>query len=223
MTASSTSDLVPIDTAPITMQTLRLLAKGPTVPERYKDKPNDLLAAVLYGREIGLPPMQAIHQVYLVDGNASLKGVAMSAVVHGAGHELRVKTSIKGAKVTAMRRDPYTHELSEVGEISFGPEDAETAKLAGKDAWKKYPQAMYAWRAMTLACRLFFGDVLAGMGYTPEEIDADDEIEPLPEGAAIVTDLDDDSPIIDVEEVAEALDADDMGEYEDQNHPARQG
>lgn len=206
-TARNEAQLVPVSEAPITMVTMEMLSKGPTVPERYKNQPKDMWAAALYGRELGLPPMQSIHQIYLIDGTASMKAAAMSALVFARGHELRTKTSLKGAEVTAWRRDPYTHELNEVGQVNFGPEDAERAGLANKSAYKKYPMAMYAARAQSMACRLFFGDVLAGITYTPDEVNVDEFDPTLDDGVAIVTDLEDGSDILDVEEIAEELEA----------------
>ena len=108
---------LPIKDAPITMRTLDVLRKTPTVPVRYRESETgvqDMFAAVLVGREIGIEPMEAINSLYLVNGQISMSGKLMSALVHRAGHQIRVDIETKGATATAWRRDYVTHELTEV-------------------------------------------------------------------------------------------------------------
>lgn len=205
MTEEVKGNMVPLKDQLMTYKTLQVLAQTPTVPERYFGKPDDLLAAVLYGRELGLPPMQSIHTIFLVDGRASMEGKAMAALVFAAGHELRTKVSPTGAKVAAFRRDPFTNELHEMGEVEFTHEDAVRAKLDGKQTYKQYPMAMLGWRAITMACRLFFSDVLAGVGYTPEEIGVDEDVQPLMDSAIVVT-----SEEMEMDMYPEGLTADDI-------------
>ena len=72
---------VPVDEMPITFTTLEMLASLPTTPERFQGKPRDMLAVVLVGRELGVKPMSAINNLYLVDGDVAMKGKLMSALV----------------------------------------------------------------------------------------------------------------------------------------------
>ena len=116
---------VPVDEMPITYTTLEMLASLPTTPERFFGKPRDMLAVVLVGRELGVKPMSSINNLYLVDGDVAMKGKLMSALVHRAGHQLRIKIKATEVTASAHRRDPYTHKLEKVGEVSFGQDDAE--------------------------------------------------------------------------------------------------
>jgi hypothetical protein len=168
---------------PITYRTLQILSQGPAVPERYRDKPQDLMAAVLVGRGLGVSEMESINSLFLVDGTVSMTGKLMSALVHRAGHQLRVKMGVNGSEVTCFRRDPYSHELEQVGVITFDREDAERALLLDKPTYKAYPGVMMTWRAISQACRIYFADCLSGVVYVPEEINVEAPME--------VIDLDD--------------------------------
>ena len=198
---------------PFTMGLITTLSKGPTVPQRYKNKPNDMLAAVLVGRELGIEPMEAINSLFLVNGNVTMTGKLMSALVHRAGHELRVELTIKGATVACWRRDPYTHELHEVGTVKFMQVDAERADLMDKPTYKAYPAVMMGWRAISQACRIYFADVLSGVAYVPEEVNVDAPLEPMAIeefGEVIVDGVDLDAENA-VAEVVNQLDADVVG------------
>ena len=165
---------------PITLKTLKLLSDGPTVPERYQGKPYNMLAAVLVGREMGVEPMEAINSLYLVGGQTSMTGKLMSSLVHRAGHQLRVNIEETQSTVTCFRRDPLTHNLEEVGSITFTEADAKRAGLAEKPTYLAYPTIMWTWRAISQACRIYFADVLSGIVYVPEEVGIEAPIEPIP-------------------------------------------
>jgi hypothetical protein len=166
---------VPIEDMPFTMTTLGVLANTPAIPIRYQGRVNDMLAAAIYGREIGITPLIAINELYLVDGKVSMSGKLMSDLVHRAGHELRIKITAKATTVEAWRRDPWTHELHHVGDFQFSDTDANRAGLSEKATYKNYPMMMRTWRAITFACRTVFADCLGGVGYVPEELDVPED------------------------------------------------
>ena len=166
---------VPIEDIPFTTQTLITLAGTPVIPARYAGKVNEMLAAVLYGREIGIGPISAMNELYMVDGKVSMSGQLMSRLVHQRGHQLRIRLTQKASVVEAWRRDPWTHELDLVGEFQFTEGDAARAGLNKKATYENYPQMMRTWRAITWCCRTVFADCLGGIGYIPEELDIEDQ------------------------------------------------
>jgi hypothetical protein len=177
----------PIADLAITMPRLIALATAnkPTIPDRYKGKPRDMVTAIWVGREMGLLPMEAINSLYLVNGAVGMSGKVMSALIHRAGHRISVALSSTVATVKCFRWSPNEKEMIEVGEVTFTEEDAKRAGLMGKETYQAYPQTMLAWRAISMAARIYYADVISGVGYVPEEIDVEvdvDEVETLPEG-----------------------------------------
>jgi hypothetical protein len=182
---------VPLVDQQITYRTLQTLINTPTIPDRYKPPKSDtgvddMLAAVMIGKEIGIGPMQAINELYLVNGTVSMTGKLMSALVHRRGHAITVNVTGTKATATGYRRDPYTHKLVEVGDVTFSEADAKTAGLWGKGTYEKYPRIMLSWRAISMLCRVYFADCLAGVSYVPDEMGVVIDVEALPEDIDLV-------------------------------------
>jgi len=175
---------VPLKDQEITYKTLQVLHGTPTVPKRYRESPTgvqDMLAAVLHGREMGVGAMESIDKLFLVNGQKSMFGTLMCAQIYRNHHKIKVVVKPKAVTVIAYRRDPWTHEFDEQGEWTFSDADAKKAYLDSKDTYEEYPQLMWAWRAISAVSRIYFADCLAGIGYTPEEVGLVEHPEPLPD------------------------------------------
>ena len=199
------SEVALVDQA-ITLNTLKQFIGTPSVPKRWKTL-SDMVAAVLYGKELGLAPMEALQRLYVIDGNVAADGKALNALIHRAGHVLVMDemTPTRGA-VKAMRRDPYTDELMEIGVFEFTMEDAETAGLAGQDTYQDYPKDMLYWRAVSRAAKLAFPDVTTGM-LTPEELGAPLVDIPADDAAVHTVASMLEGEVIETDEEGEAVDA----------------
>ena len=104
----------------------------------------------------------------------------MLALVWRAGHQIRVTIDETESTVHCYRR--IDGELDHVGDASFSVEDADRAGLMDKGTYQSYPKTMLSWRAVSLACRLYFPDVILGVGYTPEEVGLDDvKVDEIPD------------------------------------------
>lgn len=157
------------------------VANSGVVPPAYRGKRADVMAAVLYGRELGLAPMTALQSIHMIEGRPSLSAVAQLGLVRRLGHEV-VPTEQSTTVASCKARRAGTEEWSV---FSFTWADAEAARLTNKDNWKKYPAAMLWARCATLCCRALFSDVLMGVAYEPDELGVDvDPITGEPVGAA---------------------------------------
>lgn len=178
------------------------ILSSPTVPERY-DNVSDLVATVLVGRELGLAPMTAINELFVVNGSVAMSGKAMLSLVRKAGHDVRVQLSTTKGTATALRL--IDGELVDVGTFEFTQEDAETANLWVKDVYQMYPADMLAWKAVARAVRFCFSDVL--LGYLPDELNLDVEFEALDEGTFVLpSEAGTVVEVLDAEEVADMMD-----------------
>jgi len=175
---------VPLSEVEPTYKTLELLLKTPTVPMRYKlseTGQQDMFAATLHGKELGIGPMTSINELYLVNGTMSMSAKLMAALIHRAGHIIKLKITATGTKGVAFRWHQPSGELIEVGEYEFTKADAKAAGLDKKDTYREYPKLMQSARCITGLARMFYADVIHGFGYVPEEVGAADVVEPIPD------------------------------------------
>jgi hypothetical protein len=203
---------LPIADQPVSMQMLTTLMTTPTVPKRYRESPTgaaDMMAAVITGAELGVAPMASIRQLYLVNGQASMMAQLMAGLVFRAGHRIsyRIETDTERVVATAYRIGPVSGEYEEQGSWAFGKDDAELAGLEEKTTYEQYPYLMYAARATSALCRLYFPEVVAGVGYVPDEIGIDIPPEGLLAEADVVVDDEQIAMSEAVDDVIEVLDA----------------
>ena len=190
-------------------QTLKMLMQTPTVPERYRESStgaNDMLAVYMWGRELGVGFWTSIYELFLVNGQSSMQGKLMLALVWRAGHKITVDIDETSSTIHCWRREEGV--LEHMGDVTFDVEDATRAGLIDKDTYVKYPKSMLTWRAVSLASRIYYPDVLLGMGvYVPEEVNIISPIEPVPEGVVVNDDgsLEMERALMNAEDVLEAV------------------
>lgn len=141
------------------------------VPRDLRGKPAAVTAAILYGREIGLPPMTALTQTHVIEGKPAASAEAMRALVIAAGHEL-VIVETTGAICTMRARRRGSSSWTE---LAWTLDMARAAGLlsAKKENWQKYPRAMLQARCSAELIRLVFPDVVLGMRAL-EELDVEE-------------------------------------------------
>lgn len=153
-----------------------LISKSDMVPKDYKEKPSNVLVAIQMGMELGLPPMQALQNIAVINGRPAVWGDAMLALVRSNAACDWVKETITGdgdkmvATCSIQRRgdpEPTTR--------TFTVDDAKKAGLWSKEGpWKNYPKRMLQMRARSWACRDAFPDALRGIGMVEEVQDIRD-------------------------------------------------
>lgn len=138
------------------------------VPTHFYKEPSKILAAMLYGRDLGITPTNALQHIIVIEGKATADAQLIGMLVRRAGHRLEDVTTAEASTVTLTRGDDGS-----VHSFTFTMEDARRANLAGKQVWKSYPQAMLYARALTGVARKGAQDALMGVAYTPEELGAE--------------------------------------------------
>jgi hypothetical protein len=149
-------------------QTIReqalVLVKTGFLPQSIKT-PEQAMAIILTGRELGIGAMAALNTINVIQGKPTISPQLMLALINRTNQieNLDIRTGGDGAVCTIKRkgRAPYT--------ATFGPKEARAMGLDAKDNYKKQPATMYKWRAIADAARVTFPDVILGM-YTPEEM-----------------------------------------------------
>lgn len=141
------------------------VARSNLLPAAYRGKPTETAIAMLYGAEIGLPPMTSLQRIVVVEGKPTLDAQGMVARIRGDGHSLSGEMGPAEAIVIGVRAD-----TGDTMTVRWTIEMARAAGLANKDVWKKYPASMLWARAVSQLARALFADVLMGVSYTPEEM-----------------------------------------------------
>lgn len=168
-----------------------LMAQSELVPKNFRNKPADVLVAMEMGIELGLPPMQALQSIAVINGRPSIWGDGFLALLmaspsyidHDEYYEVDGKRvdglapdDLKADKSTAVctfiRRNKATPVTRR-----FSIAQAKKASLWGKEGpWQTYPDRMLMMRARSWAGRDCFPDVLRGIGTSEEAMDAPPEI-----------------------------------------------
>ena len=81
------------------------LSKSSIVPDAYKNKPGNIIAALQMGRELGLQPMQSLKNVIVINGSTALSadvkvGICMA---HQSFRGISYESNDRHAKVTIKR------------------------------------------------------------------------------------------------------------------------
>jgi len=145
------------------------ISKTDFVPDGFRGNVAATAAAILYGREVGFPPMTALSTLHSIKGRVAMSAEAMRAKALAAGHDIVIVTSTSArCEVKGRRRNS-----DEWTTVTWTLDDTRQAKLGG-DNWAKYPRQMLQARATAELCRLVFADVLHGIA-SVEELEAEGE------------------------------------------------
>lgn len=179
------------------------MVKTTMVPKRFFQKAEDATAAILYGSELGLNPIQSLQRVIPIHGMPSIEARTMVALLKSRGY--KVKTLAQSdTSVTVWGRDldgeeyESTWTIERAIQAQYVPQPSSEDSLKrptmdtdwvtvtkqwGNDKPKtsvlgnmKYitdPQAMLKAKAQSELCREMAPDVLLGISYTSEELESE--------------------------------------------------
>lgn len=146
----------------------KALAASSLLPDNFRDKPANVLLVLELGRSLGIEPITALSSISVVKGRPTMSAELMRALIARAGHHFRILVSSPTVCTIAAARREHPDEPST---FDYTLEDAQLAGLAGSDNYRKHPKAMLLARCTTMTARAVFADVIAGINYTPDELD----------------------------------------------------
>lgn len=124
------------------------------------------IVKILRGQELGIGPIAAMENIYVVQGKTALSYSLIGAQIKKSGrYDYRV-----------IEEKPDSCEIAffqgseELGRSKFTMADAKAAGLDKSPMWSKYQSTMLFARAMSQGARRFTPDVFGGAIYTPEEL-----------------------------------------------------
>lgn len=152
------------------MELAKTLASSQLIPKAFQQRPGDVFVAMLWSHSLGIPIVQGLQGIAVINGKPSLYGDALLAVCMGSGQMADIEETVTGnadnltATCKVTRRGKPTPVVS-----TFSMADARAAGLLGKPGpWKQYTSRMLKMRARAFALRDAFPDVLSGIASAEE-------------------------------------------------------
>lgn len=145
------------------------------VPKHFQGKAEDAAAAILYGSNIGMDPMTALQNIYVIGGKPALYARTMVAIVVSKGHRVWTEEETEG-RVTVAGQRKGSDAVERVTWTS------DMAKRAGYETNAKYKtdaRSMLYARASGDVARRIAPDALLGMAHNVEEMQLEGDDRPV--------------------------------------------
>ncbi len=154
-----------------------MVCRAGLAPSGYDNDPKKVVIGVLTALELGVPPMQGLRGIAIINNRPSVWGDLAVALIQSKGAVKNTEQSYTGEAGT----DGYTanfliwrkgQDNPYEGHFSIG--DAKRAGLwgnASKKPWIQYPHRMLFNRARAFALRDGFSDCLCGLAIAEEAQD----------------------------------------------------
>ena len=157
------------------------LVKSGMLPQSIQT-PQQALAIMLKGRELGIPAMQSFSHIYVVNGKPACSSELMLALLARGGVTWTWKkdgTDRKLAEVVFHRKgfkDYLSRFTLQDAEKIVKYEDGQKKKATETYTWKSYMPNMLRARAISNGARIIGPDLIGGMSYTVEELVQNDSV-----------------------------------------------
>lgn len=155
------------------LELAKVVADTDFVPKSLRGNPSAICAAILFGDEVGLGPMQSLAQIAVIEGKPTLSAEAQRALILAAGHSFTVEESTTTRVTVAGRRRDEDRTVR----VTWTMDDAKRAGIAGRHNYRTYPRQMLLARATAELARAIFADAIGGLA-------ASEELEGDPDAAA---------------------------------------
>lgn len=145
-----------------------MISQGSLLPRDYRGNPSNVMIAIGLGRSMGLSPAESLYRINVIQGKPTASAELIAAQVRKAGHKLRIQKDPNRLSVTAtiVRKDDPDYPIS----VTRDEDWAKRMGLINKDNYKKQPETMLTWRAITAVAREACPEALYGVAYTPDEM-----------------------------------------------------
>jgi len=153
------------------MEQLQLLIDSKSLPSNIKTIEQAFTIAQ-FGKDLGMKPMQAFHQIYNIQGRLALSSKGLGALLWANG--IQYKTIQDFEKIEENGKSDFVTTIefyrgNIVDRASFKWSDAVRAGWTTKDNWTKMPRHMLYARALALGAQRIAPDKILGL-YTVEEM-----------------------------------------------------
>jgi hypothetical protein len=155
------------DTLRDVMDYARAVQSAQMLPDNYRGKPADIMLAVGLGSSMGLSPAESLYRIAVIKGKPTASAELIAANVRRAGHKLRVRSDGGTVTATIIRSDDPDFEHTVVRDMAW----AARMGLDKNENYRKQPETMLQWRAITAVARLAAPEALYGVAHTADELE----------------------------------------------------
>jgi hypothetical protein len=152
----------------------KIISDSDLTPKDFKGKIGNILIAMQWAHELGIPLMQGLQGIAVVNGRPSIWGdLGVALMQHHPAYEWHdIDSKPESVTVTVKRRGANPHSVTwdKARAVKAGLWN-DTSKVY---TWGKFSQDMLYWRAMTRAIRDKFADALKGLSIVEETKDYHD-------------------------------------------------
>lgn len=156
-------------------------------PARFRGKPEDGAAAILYGLEVGLSPAQSLQRVVIIHGMPSLEARTMVGLLQARGYRISTleqsdeQVTVEGTSPDGARAvSQWTiQRATQAGYVpTINPQTGRyhtnaNGKLIGNEKYITDPQAMLKAKAQAEVCRDLAPEILMGIQYATEDLQSE--------------------------------------------------
>ena len=133
------------------------LAKSRMIPKDLWGKRDDVVAVILRGRELGLPPMAALNSLFVINGKTGMASETMLALVRKSPQCVSIEWAETNGRIATLE---YMRKgMTKPRKFSF---TLQQAQAAGVGNLAKWPDAMLRARCASALVRAEFSDVMVG-------------------------------------------------------------
>lgn len=135
------------------------------------NSPQKALVILLKGKELGLDPMVALAELYVVNGKPGISSAMMMALALRRGIRFKWLTEPDREAQEAILEITRPDGASHIERFTI--EEASRAGLAQRDTWRSWTANMLRSRALSRGIRYFAPDIL--LAYTTDELEDMDQ------------------------------------------------
>ena len=147
-----------------------MIAQSDFCPKEMRGKPGNVMVAMQFGAEVGLPGLQALQNIAVINGKPSIYGDAALAVIRAHPRFASIHERDPGEALTKGegRCEIQTRDGIRVVR-TFSTDEAKKANLWSKPGpWSQYPGRMLQMRARSFAMRDALPEALKGLSIREE-------------------------------------------------------
>ena len=149
--------------------------KSQLLPSSIKSQEAALIIQ-LKGRELGMSPMTAYANIYIVNGRPGISSEMLLALVRRDMPAAKIQFTKSTDTICEIKSRRPDEDFDTI--TTYTIDDAKRAGLLGKDNWKNYPTDMLRARAIGRMKRMCFPEIAMGVSHTPDELIEDSYIAP---------------------------------------------